>query len=70
MKDEYDFTNAKRAYEVPHLAQLQAEQGIKTKQAIAVSIDSEIVSRFRELSHDWQNHINDALKEWLSEHAL
>ena len=27
MRDEYDFSQGKRAHEVPHLAKLQAESG-------------------------------------------
>ncbi|MDP1614364.1 MAG: BrnA antitoxin family protein [Methylococcales bacterium] len=40
------------------------------KQRIAISFDSEIIDYFRTQGNDWQTRMNDALKEWLKEHAV
>ncbi|WP_204369073.1 hypothetical protein [Methylocucumis oryzae] len=42
MRDEYDFSNAQRAYEVPHLAKLQGESG---KTRITIFLDTDIFDR-------------------------
>jgi uncharacterized protein (DUF4415 family) len=46
MRKEYDFTGAKRAKDVPHLAKLQAEvAGGKTR--ITILIDDDVLAGFR-----------------------
>jgi len=40
------------------------------QQRIAVSLDAEIIEYFRTQGSDWQTRMNDALKEWLKEHAV
>ena len=45
MRDEYDFSQGKRAHEVPHLAKLQAESG---KTRITIFLDDDILAAFRE----------------------
>lgn len=46
MRDEYDFSKAKRAKNVPHLAELQQES--KGKSRITIMLDNEVLSFFRE----------------------
>lgn len=43
---------------------------IKDKEQIAICFDSEILNYFRATGEGWQLRINDALKEWLKEHAI
>ncbi len=45
MRDEYDFSNAKRAKDVPHLARLQAEAQGKT--AVTLLLDNELLTALR-----------------------
>lgn len=46
MRKEYDFTGAKRAKDVPHLAKLQAEAA-RGKTRITILIDDDILTEFR-----------------------
>jgi hypothetical protein len=46
MRKEYDFSTAKRAREVPHLAKLQ-EEAAKGKTRITIYLDDDVVSRFK-----------------------
>jgi len=41
MRKEYDFSKAKRAKDVPHLAKLQAEGGGKTR--ITIMLDNDVI---------------------------
>lgn len=83
MRKAYDFSIAKRAKEVPHLAKLQAEIGMssmtkirspgkrpKKQKMTARYFDPEVLNAFRSTGKGWQTRMNDALKEWLSEHAV
>jgi uncharacterized protein (DUF4415 family) len=46
MRKEYDFSGAKRAKDMPHLARLQAERsGGKTR--ITILIDDDVLAEFR-----------------------
>ncbi|KHD06197.1 hypothetical protein PN36_15345 [Candidatus Thiomargarita nelsonii] len=45
MRKEYDFSNAKRAKDVPHLSKLQAEA--KGKTCIILMLDDEVLQNFR-----------------------
>lgn len=67
MREEYDFSNAKRAHEVPHLAKLQAESG---KTRITIFLDDDILAAFRERASQsgkgYQTLINEALRVNLS----
>lgn len=67
MRDEYDFSNAKRAHDVPHLAKLQAESG---KTRITIFLDDDILSAFRgraaQSGKGYQTLINEALRTSLS----
>jgi hypothetical protein len=46
MDKEYDFSDAKRAYEVPHLAKLQAEQGCG-KARFTMRVDNDTLAIFK-----------------------
>lgn len=67
MREEYDFSHAKRAHEVPHLAKLQAESG---KSRITIFLDDDILAAFRERASQsdkgYQTLINEALRASLS----
>ena len=45
MRKEYDFSKAKRAKDVPHLAKLQGEAKGKTR--ITIMLDNELLAIFR-----------------------
>jgi uncharacterized protein (DUF4415 family) len=64
MRKEYDFSKAKRAHEVPHLARLQEE--LKGKSRITIWIDNETLESFRaraaEEGRGYQTVINETLK--------
>ncbi|MGV6810030.1 MAG: BrnA antitoxin family protein [bacterium] len=67
MREEYDFSTAKRAKDVPHLAQLQAEGKSKTR--ITIMLDNEILNTFRAEAEQqglgYQTLINQALREYI-----
>ena len=46
MRDEYDFSSAKRANEVPHLAKLQAESE-SGKSRITIFLDDDVFAEFK-----------------------
>ena len=72
MRDEYDFSKAKRAADVPHLAKLQAEMAGKTR--ITMRVDNETLSVFKARAKatggSYQTLINTALGEYLRGQAL
>ena len=39
------------------------------KEQIAIRFDKDILTAFRATGRGWQTRMNDALKEWLKEHA-
>ena len=45
MRDEYDFSKAKRAKDIPHLAKLHKESKGKTR--ITIMLDDEVLSADR-----------------------
>jgi len=65
MKKEYDFTGAKRAKDVPHLAKLQAEAA-RGKTRITILIDDDVLKEFRARAEregkGYQTLINEALR--------
>jgi len=65
MRKEYDFSKAKRAKDVPHLAKLQS--GKKGKTRITIMLDNEVIENFRSRAEKeglgYQMLINQALKE-------
>lgn len=40
-----------------------------TKTSIKLRLDPDIIASFRAMGNGWQTRMNDALKEWLKEHA-
>ena len=67
MRKEYDFSRAKRAKDVPHLARLQAEAKGKTR--ITIMLDNFVIEAFRELAEaegiGYQTLINRTLRQAL-----
>ncbi len=68
MRKEYDFSRAKRARDVPHLAKLQAELRGKTR--ITIYLDDDIIEAFRARAEahgsGYQTLINAALRAAIS----
>ena len=64
MRKEYDFSRAKRANDVPHLAKLQAE--LKGKTRITIWLDDDVIETFRTKAEaqgtGYQTMINAALR--------
>jgi uncharacterized protein (DUF4415 family) len=67
MRDEYDFSKAKRAADVPHLAKLQAEASGKSR--ITIMLDNDILFAFRAKADaegiGYQTLINRVLRQAL-----
>ena len=65
MRDEYDFSTAKRAKEVPHLAKLQEEMGGKSR--ITIMLDNDILVAYRSRAKvegiGYQTLINQTLRQ-------
>ena len=63
MRDEYDFSKAKRAYEVPHLAKLQTENN---KTRITICLDNDVLANFKaraaQSGKGYQTLINETLR--------
>lgn len=64
MRDNYDFSKAKRAKDVPHLVKLQTEG----KTRITIMLDNEVLNDFREKAKKeglgYQTLINKALRSY------
>jgi uncharacterized protein (DUF4415 family) len=65
MREEYDFSNAKRAKDVPHLSKLQAEA--KDKTCVIIMLDNEILQSYQAKAKakglSYQSLINKTLRE-------
>jgi uncharacterized protein (DUF4415 family) len=65
MRKEYDFSNAKRAKDVLHLAKLQAESKGKTR--ITIMLDNDLLAAFRARAQaegtGYQTLINRSLRQ-------
>ncbi len=65
MRDEYDFSKAKRARDVPHLAKFQAET--KGKSRITIMLDNDVLTAFRSKASvegiGYQTLINQTLRQ-------
>jgi uncharacterized protein (DUF4415 family) len=72
MRNEYDFSKAKRAKDVPHLAKLQREATGKT--LITMMLDNDVVTAFRARAEaegiPCQVLINAALREAIGARPL
>jgi uncharacterized protein (DUF4415 family) len=66
MKAEYDFSKAKRAKDVPHLAKLQSSAA-KGKTRVTMFLDDSVLETFRFRAEaegrGYQTLINEALKQ-------
>ena len=69
MRKNYEFSNAKKAKDVPALARLQkANEG---KERITIRLDAEVLAWFRDQEKgggNYQSLINDALRAHISDH--
>ena len=68
MRKEYDFSNAKRAKDVPSLAKLQVEN--VGKERITIRVDADVLAWFRarvSSGGNYQTLINEALRGHISE---
>lgn len=65
MRKEYDFSKAKRAKDVPHLARLQAQASSKTR--ITIMLDNDLLATFRAKAEaegiGYQTLINRTLRQ-------
>ena len=65
MRKQYDFSKAKRAKDLPHLARLQAE--VKGKTRITIMLDNDLLVSFRAKAEaegiGYQTLINRTLRE-------
>lgn len=65
MRDNYDFSKAKKAKDVPHLAKLQKESKGKTR--ITIMLDNDILDAYRKRADKeglgYQTLINKTLRE-------
>ena len=72
MRKEYDFSKAKRAKDVPHLARLQAEAKGKTR--ITIMLDNFVIEAFREMAEaegtGYQTLINRTLRQALTDEHI
>jgi uncharacterized protein (DUF4415 family) len=72
MRKEYDFSRAKRAKDVPHLAKLQTEAKGKTR--ITIMLDNFVIEAFRELAEaegiGYQTLINRTLRQALTDEHI
>ena len=64
MRDDYDFSHAKPAKDVPALARIQQEN--QGKERITIRLSHDVVEQFRATGDGWQTRIDTALQEWLS----
>lgn len=68
MQDEYNFSNAKRAKDVPHLAKLRSESKSKTR--ITKMLDDDILETFKTRASaegmGYQTLINQTLRNSMS----
>lgn len=72
MRKEYDFSKAKRAIDVPHLAKLQSEGRGKTR--ITIMLDNPVLEAFRQKAEaeglGYQTLINQVLRNSLNQAKL
>jgi uncharacterized protein (DUF4415 family) len=72
MRKEYDFTGAKRAKDVPHLAKLQ-EEASRGKTRITILIDDDVLAAFRARAEQegkgYQTLINATLRTAIAPEA-
>ena len=66
-----DFANARPFAEVfPELAASLRKRGpARTKEAVSIRLDTEIVAKLRASGPGWQSRVNDALRRFVDETA-
>ena len=67
MRKEYDFTNAKRAKDVPVLAKLQAVMTGKTR--ITMRVDNSVLNAFKQRAEASGGSYQTMMNEVLSQYA-
>ncbi len=72
MRKEYDFSKARKAGDVPHLARLQTEAKGKTR--ITIMLDNDVLEEFRQRADKeglgYQTLINQTLRARLNTRPL
>jgi uncharacterized protein (DUF4415 family) len=72
MRDDYDFSAAKPAKDVPHIAKLQTQSSGKTR--ITIMLDDDVLESFREQASEqglgYQTLINQALRAAIGHRPL
>lgn len=71
MRKEYDFSDAKRARDIPHLVRLRASADAKP--VVIAHIESDVVTAFEQRTHASKDEldawVNQVLREWLVAHS-
>ncbi|MCF8198710.1 MAG: BrnA antitoxin family protein [Sulfuritalea sp.] len=66
MRKDYDFSSAKRAKDVPHLAKLQTEMAGKSR--VTMRVDNAVLAVFKARAEssggNYQTMMNEALKQY------
>ena len=44
-------------------------QEAEPKESITIQLDADVIRHFKERSQGWQGKINEALRQWIGEHA-
>jgi len=72
MRDDYDFSEGKRAKDVPHLTKLQAE--MQGKSRITIMLDNDVLAAFRSRAKvegiGYQTLINQTLRQTLGSRPI
>ena len=72
MRKEYDFSRARKAGDVPHLARLQAQSRGKTR--ITIMLDNVVLEEFRQRAdkegQGYQTLINQTLRDLVNARPL
>ncbi|MFD1704448.1 BrnA antitoxin family protein [Methylopila henanensis] len=68
---EEDFLNAKPFAEVfPEMYEAIRKRGpARTKEAVSIRLDQDLVAKLRATGPGWQSRVNDALRAWLEKGA-
>jgi uncharacterized protein (DUF4415 family) len=77
---EADFQKAKPARDVlpeivgrktaDEMLRRGLSQEAEPKESITIRLDADVVKHFKTSGRGWQDKINEALRQWISEHAL
>jgi uncharacterized protein (DUF4415 family) len=72
MREEYNFSNAKRAKDVPHLSKLQAEA--KDKTCVIIMLDNEVLQSYQAKAEakglSYQTLINNILRKSMASQTI